>query len=482
MNNRFSNIPEFAVLGHPNEGKSSVVSTLTEDDQIRVSPVPGETTVAGSYTVKIDGKDIVRFIDTPGFQVPRQTLAWFRDYQGDQEKIIHAFVEAHQSDPFFADECELMAPVARGAGIIYVVNGARPVRNDDLSEMEILRLTGRPRMAVINSKKADRDYTREWQQEFRKYFNAIRVFNSNTANFHERIRMMESLKSIDQAWEPEVEQVIAAFKGEWLKRNRLACAYITQAVEKSIGFTLSIPLARQSDPVMARENMQRTYEQNIKDIEQAMFGHLRTLFKHNVYQLSLSEYSVLRHDLLSRETWELLGLTSRQLAAAGAVLGSTMGAAIDVAAQGLTFGVFTTLGGLLGAGSAVVGGRRIADNAKGGTVGLRLGGDKTRLGPTKDLQFLYILLDRALIYYAHVINRPHGKRDQAEEMLDNDTNSEKHGITSRLSAKQRQICARFFKAATGQGLIRDKKISSEFTGLVESLLADISNSDARQNY
>lgn len=71
-------IPEFAVLGHPNEGKSSVVSTLTEDDGIGVSRVPGETTVSRAYTVKIDNREIIRFVDTPGFQMPRQTLAWFR--------------------------------------------------------------------------------------------------------------------------------------------------------------------------------------------------------------------------------------------------------------------------------------------------------------------------------------------------------------------------------------------------------------------
>ena len=38
-------VPEFAVIGHPNEGKSAVVSTLSEDDSVRVSPYPGETLV-----------------------------------------------------------------------------------------------------------------------------------------------------------------------------------------------------------------------------------------------------------------------------------------------------------------------------------------------------------------------------------------------------------------------------------------------------
>ena len=35
-------IPEFAIVGHPNEGKSSVVSTLAEDDSVRISAYPGE--------------------------------------------------------------------------------------------------------------------------------------------------------------------------------------------------------------------------------------------------------------------------------------------------------------------------------------------------------------------------------------------------------------------------------------------------------
>ncbi|MCP4023093.1 MAG: hypothetical protein GY729_14725, partial [Desulfobacteraceae bacterium] len=93
-------MPKFAILGHPNEGKSSVVSTLTEDDQIRVSPMPGETTISCAYTVQLDGKNIIRFVDTPGFQVPRQTLEWFRRYRENPEKIITAFIDDHKNDPF----------------------------------------------------------------------------------------------------------------------------------------------------------------------------------------------------------------------------------------------------------------------------------------------------------------------------------------------------------------------------------------------
>ena len=47
-----------------------------------------------------------------------------------------------------------------------------PVRRIDRMEMEILRLTGRPRMAVINTKEKNRpEFLETWKSEARKNFN-----------------------------------------------------------------------------------------------------------------------------------------------------------------------------------------------------------------------------------------------------------------------------------------------------------------------
>jgi hypothetical protein len=462
-------IPEFAVLGHPNEGKSSVVSTLTEDDQIKVSPVPGETMVSRNYTVSIDGEDIIRFVDTPGFQVPRQTLDWFKAFEGDPGKIFQGFIEAFKNDPFFADECELLGPVARGAGIIYVVDGSRPVRDDDLAEMEILRLTGRPRMAIINSKTEEKDYTLDWKLEFRKNFNSIRVFNSNTANFTERIKMLESLKAIDQEWESVLSRVILAFKEDWQKRNRLVAASMIQIIEKSLSFSISEPYTKSSDAEKIKERLNEKYQAHIKGLEKKMFKQIRIAFKHHLFEYHLPVYSILNHDLFSKKVWELLGLTKEQLAAAGAIIGGTMGAVIDTAAAGITFGIFTAIGGVLGAGSAVLGGKKITQKKR---AGIWFGGDKLQLGPSKNLQFLYILIDRALIYYSHIINRPHGRRDESGRT--GKTQNRKKGYSTGFTASQRNVCARFFKIATGRLFIREKKGVSAFEELIESVLNDIS--------
>ena len=69
-------IPLFAIVGHPNEGKSSVVATLAEDDSVRISDTPGETVARRDYPVRWNEEEILRFVDTPGFQHPQAMLEW----------------------------------------------------------------------------------------------------------------------------------------------------------------------------------------------------------------------------------------------------------------------------------------------------------------------------------------------------------------------------------------------------------------------
>jgi len=345
------------------------------------------------------------------------------------------------------------------------------VRDDDIMEMEILRLTGRPRMAIINSKHQDKDYTRDWRQEFRKHFNSIRIFNSNTANFTERISMLESLKAIDQEWEQDLDGVIGAFKKEWEKRNQLACAHITQYIEKCISHTVKESVGKTSDRKALRQKLVQKYKQKLQTLEKDLFKEIRSLFRHHIYEVTLSSASVLEHDLFSKQTWALLGLTKEQLVTAGAVIGGTMGAVADTAAGGITFGVFTAIGGILGAGSALFGGKRIVDQRP---KGFSLGGDMLQLGPNENIQLLYILLDRALVYYSQMIKRPHGRRDLTDKSGHVISNG-KQGFAHQFSSEQKKTCTAFFKSATGWGILKKrKKAAPEFAIMVESILHDIS--------
>lgn len=436
-------IPEFAIIGHPNEGKSSVLSTLAEDDSVRVSPIPGETVVCQAFPVRIDGREILRFIDTPGFQNPRQVLQWMQDYQGPDEQMLEAFIAAHKDDPAFNDDCQLLGPVAAGAGVIFVVDGSRPLRHVDRAEMEILRLSGAPRMAVINCKEEETAYLDRWQSEFRKHFNAVRLFNSCRANYRQRIELLESLKSIDQQLEPLLRMVIDTFQQNWVVRNLRTTTILAMLLRDILSYRRTVACSK-GEEQEKRLELHQKYLDYVTAKERAAQQEIRQLFKHNIFNLELPPQSILEEDLFSKRTWEFLGLSDRQIILAGALGGAALGVGLDAATIGTSFGVFSAIGGLLGAGATALKGKELLTGVR--LLGMKMGGEQLQVGPVSNIQLLYILLDRALLFYAHVINWAHGRRDYERMNSPARAMGEKSGFTRHWDRNQRKICDNFFRA------------------------------------
>ncbi len=441
-----SETPVFAIIGHPNEGKSSVLSTLGEDDSVHISPTPGETVVCQAFPVRIDGKEIIRFIDTPGFQNPRATLEWLRNYTGPPNRMLANFRRAHADDPTFHDDCELLGPVEEGAGVIFVVDGSRPVRRVDLAEMEVLRLTGAPRMAVINSKDDDATYIQDWQTEFRKHFNSVRIFNSNRANYAQRIELLESLKSIDQRLEPVLRRVLEAFQADWEQRNIRTANILIDFFRDVLAYRKSAPCSR-GEEEHVRRHLQERFQNYVTQEEREAHAAIRRLFKHNIFNLELPPQSILAADLFSERTWEFLGLNKNQLIVAGAVGGAALGLGLDAMTFGASFGAASIIGGLIGASATAFKGNEFFSGVR--LLGMQAGGEQLQLGPVNNVQLLYILLDRALLFYGHVINWAHGRRDYDAASRQEVGSGGKGGYVSLWSSEDRRVCERFFQAVRG---------------------------------
>ncbi|HCD75480.1 MAG TPA: DUF3482 domain-containing protein, partial [Alcanivorax sp.] len=58
-------LPRFAVVGHPNKGKSSIVATLAQNDGIAIALEPGTTRENGHYPLRVDDRLLYELIDTP---------------------------------------------------------------------------------------------------------------------------------------------------------------------------------------------------------------------------------------------------------------------------------------------------------------------------------------------------------------------------------------------------------------------------------
>lgn len=449
-------IPQFAVIGHPNEGKSSVLSTLAEDDSVVISPLPGETRICRTFPITIDGKPIINLVDTPGFQNPRRILAELKKKSASGLESFKKLLEKETLTRELSDDRELLQPVINGAAIIYVVDGSRPLRTVDKIEMELLRLTGQPRMAILNNKEEVEEYQNEWKEELRKNFNSIRQFNAHRATYIERINLLQALKSIDQDLEPLFDRIINSFAKDWQERNRQVTEKIIELLKQTLPYTVSTRYRNEDERRGAEEKLYDKYQREISKKEQLAHKSIRRLYKHNIFNIELPANSILHDDLFSEHTWQILGLTKKQMMIAGGIGGATLGATADIAAHGLSFGLFTALGTVLGSTGALLGGKKVSQSHK--LLGIPLGKEEIIVGPNKNPSFPFILLDRALLYYSHIINWAHGRRDhEAHSTAINGQIAERQSFSAQLDKKQMKICTDFFNS------VRDNKtdVSSE---------------------
>ncbi|WP_221801330.1 GTPase/DUF3482 domain-containing protein [Oceanobacter mangrovi] len=405
------NHPLIAVIGHPNEGKSSVLSTLTEDDSVVVNDYPGETTHCQYFPVEINGEVVLELVDTPGFQNPQRILEWMRATGKTDDALLQAFLQQFSSQPEYHHDCELMQPLAQGAALIFVVDCSRPLLAVDEAEMEILRLINKPRMAVINFKDQDRDYLPQWEQAFRRHFNVIREFNAHQARFPERLALLETLKAIQQSWEPMIDRAITAFEWNWQNRREQVAELIVDYLSWALPLTVEQAVGRDGDKASAEKDAAKQgleqYQRLISEREIKLFEGIRKLYLHNLFDLRLAQHSVLKEDLFSESTWQVLGLTQTQMVLAAAGMGAGVGVTLEAAFGGLSAGLFATAGAIIGGGSVWFLGDELA---KIRIKKLPLGGSKVIVGPSKNPQFPVVLLDRAILYYREIANHAHGNR------------------------------------------------------------------------
>tara|TARA_R110002096_G_scaffold114770_10_gene248840 strand:- start:11147 stop:12685 length:1539 start_codon:yes stop_codon:yes gene_type:complete len=422
-----STIPRFAVVGRVNKGKSSILATLVEEadnTKIRISDTPGETTRVYSIPLVLQGQTLLEFLDTPGFNRARKALDWLQKRHRkspDEPRIeaVRAFVEAHRNKDAFQDEVLLLEPVLDGAGILYVVDASKPFRPDFTAEMEILRWTGRPRMAVINQVTETSDFSDEWRQHLGEYFNLTREFNAHHARFQERIRLLKSLLEIDETARKRIEKTVQMLEREWTQRRGKCSDVIMDMVEACMTHRASKTLSQEDSTRDYRkqeiaEQLKVEYLKAIQEMESAYHKQMLSLYRHNEYEVTSDDsFTRAAGDLDSKETWEVFGLNKAQLSMASAAAGAITGGAIDMGVGGASFGVGAVLGGLAGLSASLLKGKDLADiKVSSPLVGdMAAGGIAIKAGPPKNPNFPWVLLDRAFVHFEQLISRAHARRD-----------------------------------------------------------------------
>lgn len=471
-------IPTFVIVGHPNEGKSSVVSTLTENDSVPISTTPGETAEAIAYPVVLDGIEVIRFIDTPGFQSPMRAMAWIKMNQSSgNKKFLIDFIEAHKADEQFYAESVILSSLMEAMSIIFVVDGSHRITEYDRAEMEILRMTGLPRMAVINLKDDNDEFLEAWKKEFNMNFNTYRIFNAQRATFVERIDLLETIKNIAPDNQQSIELVISTFKNDWETRISKTATTILKLLEDSLSYITITQSGNKKTKAELEDIKKRLYEDYIKSLskmESDAHKKIKTYFKHNIFQYYFSTQSTLQNDLFSEETWRILGIKRWNLVMGSAALqgttGATIGALIETGFGGLTAGAHIAIGALIGTTTGAISGYFGTKKLSSAKVMLyQFEKIEIKIGPNQNAQFPFILLDRAFLYFSNVINWAHSRRDNnlaTRETLENI----KIGVSVNFDDKKRNTVFKYAKFVIKKN---EKKLTEAREGMLKLIMDEL---------
>jgi len=402
--------PSFAVVGHPNKGKSSIVSTLAHDDSVRIGEMPGTTTRCRAYPLRVDGEVLYTLVDTPGFQRARASWDWMRARESTADRhpdVVRQFLADRGNQDRFPDECELLRPIMDGAGVLYVVDGSVPYGPEYEAEMEILRWTGQPRLALINPIGAA-DHVDAWRKALGQYFSVVRVFNAVTADFEKRVELLRAFGQLQDAWRAPLQRAVDSVLADRRRRRQAAARAGAGCLAEMLTLQVARTLEPQSDPEALKPRLVQEYQKRLEAAERRARKAVEAVYDHHALDRREPALEALRpEDLFSAESWRVFGLTRVQLLGLGAVGGAAAGGAIDLAVGGTSLLAGALIGGGIGAVSSLLAANQLVDVK---VLSIPMGRRQLVAGPSRNRNLPHVVLGRARLHHALVAGRAHAQR------------------------------------------------------------------------
>lgn len=401
------NLPKLAIVGHPNRGKSSLVATLVEDERVAISPVSGTTEIAEPFSLRIGEQSYLTLVDTPGFQRARRLVAHLGGHElplDQRPDAIRHFLNDTQACRLFADEAALLAPIMDGAGILYVVDGGRPYEDIYAAEMELLRWTSAPRMAVINPIGSDR-YVSQWQQVLNQQFQVVRVFDPLQSGFAMRMQLLHAFAVLAPHWQQQLSELQHILQLTRQQRQQEAAGWVARLLNHSLSFRVSVI----GQGEQAKANAQNRLLTELAQQERQCWQHIAQAYRFIQLDLSAEQLNLPSEDLFNQQAWQQWGLSRKQLWLAAGASGALAGGAVDLAVGGSSLLLGTVAGASIAGAGAYWADRKLAKLAW--AQQLLSHQHSWQCGPVKHANFGFVLLARALSVWLVIEQRTHAQRE-----------------------------------------------------------------------
>jgi hypothetical protein len=362
---------QFAVVGHTNAGKTSLLRTLTRRPNFgEVSDRPGTTRHVETIELKINGSSAVRFFDTPGLE-DSVTLA---DYLKSLENCItppdrvRAFLAGPEASRSFEQEAKVLRTMLDVDAAIYVIDTREAVLPKFRAEIEILASCAKPIMPVLNFVRHPDSRKEEWRSTLAAYgLHAYVQFDAVAPFVGSEKKLYQDLLTLLQDHRSALLAVISDLELQFQERRKAGCRVIAGLLTDMAALRREIP--REEFDLPGRKTAVVAELQNMAS--DRMRKSVADMLEVHGFRKEDADEAVLpwlegrwEADLFNPETLKEAGKRLGK----GAAVGAAIGLAADIASAGLSLGTGSMIGAAIG-GIASQGwgpfSRKLANQARG---------------------------------------------------------------------------------------------------------------------
>lgn len=340
-----------AVVGHTNAGKTSLLRTLTRRvDFGEISSRPGTTRHVEAVVLRVEGRDAVRFLDTPGLEDAVSLLAHVGDLAGDTRLArIRSFLGGPEARGSFEQEAKVLRALVDEADAAFVVIDTRePVLPKYRDEIELLSACGRPLMPVLNFVRDPASREEPWRAMLAEAgLHAVVRFDAAAPFTGAESDLYTDLGTLLPQRRGELRAVINHLRREAEERRSEACQVIASQLVDCAALRDTVEGDEWDEPVRRQRAVENLRE---KARARAQRGVESLLSLHGFRPGDAAEAplpALEGRDSADLFNPELLKRAGLQLGS-GAVVGAAVGVVADLAVGGASLGAGAALGGTLG--------------------------------------------------------------------------------------------------------------------------------------
>jgi predicted GTPase len=392
----------FSIIGKPNNGKSTIISTLTFDDRIEIADEIGTTKKSTKYSYRYNEQEVCTYFDTPGFEDAENIYLYIKKQKElvpSINQILENFIKEYSDDYSTAKDREILKAIVQSDFLVFVINISDRFNINVIGyELEIFKELKKRTVILFNQVNKNKDYSSEWKNELKKYdlvnIHKIDPLNTKRSNI---IHILESLYSVDSDIydKQQLDNVIMAYRKHYNQNldrsSELISKYLREVLQIEIKTT-----RKDFDLGKGYELIKKEINKKEKDIQKKL-AHLW-----GYYEVKVEDKRENYDNAINKK----ISLSKKEKAVAAAIIGASI--------VGTTTGILSGgLGAPAGAGIGLVGGALLGYFSDGKLYESSLFKKDVKITVSKkDIDLSIILITRILEFIKTIISHGHANRNR----------------------------------------------------------------------